>query len=140
MAVISSRVWRRWFDGSADVIGRQVKINGVTLTVVGVAPDDFHGVLVRGFSLDVWVPIANRADLTGGFDLDRRGNRWVTVKARLQPNASVERVRAALATLGRNLEQAYPETHTDRQFVVLPMTDVYLHPEGDKAIATGRYS
>lgn len=135
--VISSRVWRRWFYGSPDVIGQEVKINGVTLTIVGVAPDDFHGVLVRGLSLDVWVPVAHRADVTGSFDLDRRDNRWVTVKARLQPNVSVDRVRAALATLSRNLEEAYPETHTDRQFVVLPMTDVYVHPEADKAIATG---
>ncbi len=32
VTVISSRVWRRWFDGSPDAIGQQVKINGVTLT------------------------------------------------------------------------------------------------------------
>ncbi len=137
VTVISSRLWHRWFAESPDVIGQEVKINGVTLTIVGVAPDDFHGVLARVLSLDVWVPVANRSDLTGGFDLASRDNRWATVKARLQPEVSLDRVQAALATLSRNLEEAYPETHTDRQFVVLPMTDVYLHPEGDKFIATG---
>jgi len=138
VTVISSRLWRRWFDSSPDVVGQEVKINGVTLTIVGVAPDDFHGVLVRGVSLDVWIPLAMRPVLLPAYSsMDRRDNRWVTVKARLQPEASIDRVRAALATLSRNLEEAYPETHTDRQFVALPTTDVYLTPEGDRFIATG---
>ncbi len=135
VAVISSRLWHRWFNTSPDVIGRDVTLNGVKLTVVGVAPDDFHGVLVRGFSLDVWVPVAMRPVLQPGYsNMDSRGSRWVTVKGRLQPDVTPERVRSALATLMEGLQETYPDTHEGRQFRVIPMNDVYLHPEGDSGV------
>ena len=135
VAVIGSRLWHRWFNASPDVIGKDVTLNGVKLTVVGVAPDEFHGVLVRGFSLDVWVPLVMRPVLQSAYtSMDRRDNQWVTVKGRLQPGVTPERVRSALATLMDGLEEAYPDTHAGRQFRVIPMNDVYLHPEGDGGV------
>jgi putative ABC transport system permease protein len=39
--VISDGLWRRTFAGASDVIGRQVKLNGLTATVIGVMPHSF---------------------------------------------------------------------------------------------------
>ena len=39
-----------------------------------------------------------------------------------------------MATLMGGLQEAYPETHEGRQFRVIPMNDVYLHPEGDSGV------
>ncbi len=135
VAVIGSRLWQRRFNAAPDVIGKDVTLNGVKLTVVGVAPDDFHGVLVRGFALDMWVPLVMRPVLQSAYtSMDRRDNHWVTVKGRLQPGVTPERVRSALATLMDGLEEAYPDTHAGRQFRVIPMNDVYLHPDGDRGV------
>ena len=38
VAVISHVLWERHFERSPDVIGRAMKVNGVTVTIVGVAP------------------------------------------------------------------------------------------------------
>src|SRR5688572_8818815 len=43
VAVISHVLWERYFERSPDVIGRAMKVNGVTVTIVGVAPRRFAG-------------------------------------------------------------------------------------------------
>jgi predicted permease len=54
VAVISHRLWRSAF-GDADAVGRPVWINGVRLTVIGVAPPSFRG-LDRVQETDLWLP------------------------------------------------------------------------------------
>jgi predicted permease len=65
VAVISHRLWREWFDGRADVVGRatmRLRMEGPpltqTFTVVGVAPPAFHGSRGRFERRDVWIPVA----------------------------------------------------------------------------------
>ena len=41
--VISYDYWRTRLGGSADVIGQSMRVNGQTLTIVGVAPEGFQG-------------------------------------------------------------------------------------------------
>jgi len=38
VAVVSYQLWRDWFGSSPDALGATLKINGVTFTVIGVAP------------------------------------------------------------------------------------------------------
>src|SRR5260370_23545028 len=54
--VLSHDAWLRHFAGSADVVGRAVRLNGRLFTVVGVAPHGFRS-LIPGFSPDLWLPI-----------------------------------------------------------------------------------
>ena len=41
LTVISHAYWMRQFGGSADIVGRQVRLNGVPFTVIGVMPATF---------------------------------------------------------------------------------------------------
>ncbi len=41
--VLSYRMWERGFRRSPDVVGSSVRINGIQLTIVGVAPKSFRG-------------------------------------------------------------------------------------------------
>ena len=54
-AVISYRVWKGYFHGDSSVLGRTVRINRYPVTIVGVAPPEFHGV-IPGLALDGWAP------------------------------------------------------------------------------------
>ncbi len=55
VAVINYGTWQSRFGGAADVLGKQLRINHVVLTVVGIAPPRFIG--VNGvFGPDLWVP------------------------------------------------------------------------------------
>jgi putative ABC transport system permease protein len=62
VAVISHAVWRRRFDLAPDVLGRTVRSESQTYTVVGVAPPEFNGIF-SPLRTDLWVPIATRPSL-----------------------------------------------------------------------------
>ncbi|HUF51391.1 MAG TPA: ABC transporter permease, partial [Longimicrobiales bacterium] len=56
--VISHTVWEAVFDTAAAVIGRTLRINDMTVTVVGVAPRSFRGTGTTNNSHHVWLPFA----------------------------------------------------------------------------------
>ncbi|MGA2881346.1 MAG: ABC transporter permease [Bryobacteraceae bacterium] len=62
VAVISHRYWHRRFAGRADVIGRKIRLNGISFSIVGVAPENFRGVWLES-PADVWIPIVMQSDV-----------------------------------------------------------------------------
>jgi predicted permease len=57
VAVLSQRFWRRYFAADTSVLGRIVRVQGQPLTVVGIAPAEFFGIVV-GQSPDLWIPLS----------------------------------------------------------------------------------
>jgi putative ABC transport system permease protein len=85
VAVISHGFWQRRFGGTADVLGRQLTLDTVPFTIVGVTPAWFTGVDV-GQSFDVAVPLATEALIRGVESaLDRRSTWWLSIMVRLKP-------------------------------------------------------
>src|SRR5882672_9853679 len=60
IAVISYNYWTRRFSRSPDAVGETFYVNGVPLTIVGIAAEDFEGV-EAGSSTDFWIPLQGRA-------------------------------------------------------------------------------
>jgi len=56
VVVVGDGFWRRVLGGSADAVGRTVAVNGVPLTIVGVAPRGFTG-LWTDAEADLWLPL-----------------------------------------------------------------------------------
>ena len=54
--VISHRMWQGEFGASADVRGEEIRINGVTARISGIAPDWLEGIY-RDRPVDVWMPL-----------------------------------------------------------------------------------
>ncbi|HET9985917.1 MAG TPA: ABC transporter permease [Longimicrobiales bacterium] len=111
VVVLGWGLWQRAFGGARDVIGRTVRLSGVPLTVVGVAPPGFRG-SVRGLALEVWVPFSADRTLLD-FGPDERGNRGLFVTARMRPGVTVAEAQARLDLLARQLHSAYPQEWTD---------------------------
>src|SRR5260370_28811424 len=57
VVVLSEHLWRTRFDSDSTIIGRQISINGLGFTVVGVAPKNFIGTEV-GLNRELWVPLS----------------------------------------------------------------------------------
>jgi putative ABC transport system permease protein len=96
VAVVSYRFWERRFGGAPDAVGRQLSINGVSTTVIGVAPPGFFGPDV-GRTADVIVPIGIRALVPGeAKSLDNRAMWWLSVMARLRPGQTAAEAAAQL--------------------------------------------
>jgi predicted permease len=62
LAVISYNYWTRRFTRDPDVLGKTLFVNGVGMTIVGVAAEGFEGVEGAG-STDFWIPLQNRREL-----------------------------------------------------------------------------
>jgi predicted permease len=60
VAVISYAVWQRRFNLTPDILGKTVRSQSQTYTVVGVAPPEFTGIFAP-LRTDLWVPIATRS-------------------------------------------------------------------------------
>ena len=43
VVVLGNDYWKKRFNGDASIVGQQVKMNGHSVTVIGVAPEGFHG-------------------------------------------------------------------------------------------------
>ena len=84
--VLSYAYWQRELAGDPGVLGRKLTVNGAPLTIVGVAPQGFHGTTV-GARASVFVPITFRGvgTPTSIPNHDNRGFYWVYLFARLGP-------------------------------------------------------
>ena len=112
VVVISERLWRSRFSGDPHVVGGTIRVNRSRLTIVGVAPRNFYGI-TRGLAFEMWVPImmAPQLGLMGADEFDARKDRGLQAIARLQQGVSVERARAEVAALARQLERENPRTN-----------------------------
>ncbi|HEX2456822.1 MAG TPA: ABC transporter permease [Vicinamibacterales bacterium] len=96
VAVISSRFGQSRFGGARDALGRQLTLNRVRFTVVGILPPGFLGPEV-GEAMDVFVPLASEAAIRGRESaLDFRNSWWLQMMARLKPDQSLDQAMAAL--------------------------------------------
>jgi predicted permease len=96
VAIIGYSVWKQR-GGDANMLGQSVRINGEPYTVIGVAAEGFTGTGIPGPG--VWLPVGTRA----------RDAHTLAVVGRLKDGVSIDSVPPALATIGRRLQQAFPE-------------------------------
>ncbi|HUQ87655.1 MAG TPA: ABC transporter permease [Vicinamibacterales bacterium] len=121
--VLSHAYWLRRFDGDANVIGRQVKINSQPFTIVGVAADGFRGA-VAGLSYDLFLPMGTQpAVMPGGDRLQARGSRWLSIVGRLAPGSSRDQARAELDSTIASMRTAWASQnrYVDYQAAVFPL-------------------
>jgi putative ABC transport system permease protein len=121
VVVISHGLWQRRFDGREDVVGRTIRLDTRTFTVVGVAPAEFVGTFPM-IVQDAWTPMAMRewAGLGPSAALTNRGQRWVSAIGRLKDGESVAQANANVSAIMARLEQAYPDTNRTRTAVAEP--------------------
>lgn len=98
VVVLSHAYWRTRFDGSPDVLGEAITVNGQPMTIVGVAPEGFHGT-VLGERPDVIVPLTMHGRMVPQWDerlIENRRAYWLYLFARLEPGRTRESARAAI--------------------------------------------
>ena len=120
VVVISNDYWRTRFAASPSAIGQRIRVNGVELTIIGVAPPGFKGTVMR-LVFDFWMP-ATLAPmmLSGSRELDDRSARGYTVAGRLAAGAGPPQAQSDVDVAMRQLALAYPQTNRNVQAEVLP--------------------
>jgi predicted permease len=96
VAVISHRLWRQRFAGASDVVERQLIVQRVSFTIVGVMPPGFFGPDV-GRMTDVMLPFAAEPLIRGKESrLASGASWWLQIMVRLKPRKALEQANAAL--------------------------------------------
>jgi predicted permease len=105
LAVLSYGYWNSHFNRAPSIIGDQMLIDGVSFTVIGVAPEGFSGTTV-GTMPDVFAPLSMREAIESGWrGLADRRSYWVYLFARLKPGVSREQAQAGMNTLFHGIIQ-----------------------------------
>ena len=111
VAVISHVLWQNTFAGAADVLGKTIVVNGMTVRIVGVAPEKFLGVHPANSPNVAWMqlPMAASVMRTSAQALASNDSPVLVAVARLAPGVSHAEASAIARVIGsRAIERRAP--------------------------------
>jgi predicted permease len=138
VAVIGNSLWQRRFNSDPELVGKTITLNNQSLTVIGIAPPQYTG-MIRGLSSEIWIPMAMMpaVDRNGERMLTSRGNRWMILVGRLKSETTLAQARARFDLLTRDMQAAHPEEWLSKSesgrtrvsaITVLPESETRIHP------------
>lgn len=125
VCVISHGIWQKDFGGASDILGKTLRMNGRTATVIGVMARD-QSVLNQE---EFWIPIYNEFDVRNRFaKADPRNNQFsLGVVGRLKPGVSLDVTQIEFDTLTKRLAAAFPDTNKEfTEVQIKMMQDVFF--------------
>ena len=99
VAVVSWSYWKNRFDLHPAILGKQILVEDVPLTIVGVTPRAFSG-LQTGLKPDIWIPLAEEPMIAHPSRL-ASGGLGLALMGRLKPDVSIEQARAEMSVLNQ---------------------------------------
>jgi len=110
--VISAGLWTRRFGGNPSAVGTTVRINGIPVTIVGIAPERFD--LPAGTEL--WVPgdVGSQREALG---------RSLAVVGRLRDGTTLAGARAEMAAIAAAIARERPDVDAGWGATVVPIRE-----------------
>jgi putative ABC transport system permease protein len=122
--ILTYRLWKNRFGADRNIIGQQLRMNGIPYVVVGVlAP----GATDRVQS-ELYVPLAFKAEqLNHDFH-------WLLVMARLRPGVTLAQANADMDSVTRHMAELYPRSNQGWSAVVEPLQNDFLSHATQRAL------
>ncbi|MCI0390044.1 MAG: ABC transporter permease [Acidobacteria bacterium] len=105
VALIGYSLWQRRFGADTGIAGKNIGLNKVTYTVVGVLPAGFRG---QNGTAEVWMPMMMAPTTYHPRRLIQPYAFWMGIIARLKPNVSLELAQAEMGILASRMTAALP--------------------------------
>jgi putative ABC transport system permease protein len=118
--VLGYDVWQNRYGGDPAILGRGVRANGKTHTIIGVMPPRFR----FPFQADLWMPLGMDAS-----QLKRGEGHHLNIVGKLAPGVSIDQAATQLASVAQRIAETYPETNEGVTAAVHPFTEEYMPPE-----------
>ena len=99
VAVLSHRYWQTHFSGDAAVVGKQINLNNLAFTVIGVSAKGFDGTMGVGTTQDVTIPVSLEPQLypdKQNSNMRGAGVWWLRIMGRLKPGVTAEQAQGQL--------------------------------------------
>jgi putative ABC transport system permease protein len=118
--LLSYGLWRSYFAGNPDVVGKNIQLNGQAFAVIGVMGPEFDFPISSDpdSRAQMWKPLA-------WTDQERavRDNRNYGVIARLRTGVTLQQAQAELDATSNQLAQDYPNDNKGWGAIAIPMRD-----------------
>ncbi|MCI0486765.1 MAG: ABC transporter permease [Blastocatellia bacterium] len=111
VAVVGYGLWHRRFGGNPKLVGQTIQLSDGYYTVIGIMPEGFRGISDQA---ELWLPMMMVSSVRYTGILQERNQRWHSTVARLKPGVSLQQAQTEMDTIMRRLEQAYPDSNTNR--------------------------
>ena len=103
--VLTHEYWMKRFGGDASVVGKHVRLDGKSVTIVGVVqPAPYFP-----RPMDALLNMVISEHHTSALMVQGRTHRMTEMVARLAPGATVDQARAEVATINARVVKAYPQ-------------------------------
>ena len=110
VAVITHDYWERKFARDPAAVGRDITIEGIPVSVVGVTPPRFFGAVI-GEAADITLALNLRPQLQPGSGFLEDSSRWLRVLARPRDDLSRDQLAAPLSVIWSNrMRETTPAT------------------------------
>jgi len=118
VVVVSYPLWKTRFAGDPSILGKQITLNGLKYTVVGVAPAEYT-LTTRDEKL--WVPITFTPEMRANY-----GAHYLTVFGKMKPNVTLAQAQRDIARVTEDIRRREPDNMQNRSAEVVLFRDVLL--------------
>jgi putative ABC transport system permease protein len=121
VVLLTHAAWQRLFGGDPRVLGRDVRINGIPRSAIGVLPRDFVGPMGDAdfyFAFDLGPVLANPIYV--------RRSQWLGLVGRLKPGVTHDAARREVAAIWADLAREYPEDNGSLGVSTMPLRDAMV--------------
>src|SRR6185437_6097670 len=123
VAIISEGLWQSRYGGDPKIVGRRIRIDDQSYSVVGVMPGKFSFPLLG--ICNIWTPLA----LTDAERADRN-SAYFDSFGRLRPGVTQQQADAETAAIFSRREKEYPKSDTNMTMILSPMSTEIGNNEG----------
>jgi len=122
VAVISHRLWTAEFGATPQVLGRTIRVNRQNLTIIGVTPPAFRGVM-GNLQSDLWAPFTMGVALGSIEPATFQDSilRNIYMFARLASGVTLDQASAALRPVAKAMEESDRKGHGGYTGIFEPM-------------------
>lgn len=119
VVILSNKVWQRHFAADANIIGKDIRMNGEPYKVVGVLPPGMYDRL----PMQLWVPLAFNTE-----QLNNHDAHFIQVMGRLKDGVSIAQAQTELNGIAGQLQNEYPKSNANWGVSVEPLHLNFLEP------------
>jgi predicted permease len=117
-ALISAGFWKRKFGSAPGVLGKNLTLDGMDYTIVGVIPANFDLQLRSFRTAELYVPIGQ---WTNNLLTHRNAGLGIHGVGRLKPGVTIEQARADMNRVTENLAASYPDSDKGISASLIPI-------------------
>ena len=118
VVILTHKLWRERFGADRDIIGRDVRMDAIPYTVIGVLEP---GSWDRA-PANIWIPIA----FTAAEIANPQVGGPLIVDGRLKPGVTVAQAQQEMSVIAADLARQFPDSHARRTVRVVPLDTAIL--------------